>query len=230
MNHIPSLDWLKGTQILCVLFCFSSCSSTSQKDESILTSQDSVVIERNADSAFHSIEHSQNQVQSGDLILRIGKDFTSDVVRKMSKKDPTYSHCGIANWENDTLFVYHSLGGQWNPDQTIRRDTYTFFCNPYESKGFGIFRYQFNPSQMSRLIQTTQAFYHQKITFDMQFDLATDDKMYCTEFIYKILLNALPNEHFIQLSTINHIPYVAVDNLYLNSFCTEIKRVVFPQP
>jgi hypothetical protein len=224
------LNWLKGIQLLCVLFCFSSCSSTSQKDESVLASQDSVAIERNADSAFHSIKQSQNHVHSGDLILRTGKDFTSDVVRKMSKKDPTYSHCGIANWENDTLFVYHSLGGQWNPDQTIRRDPYIFFCNPYENKGFGVFRYKINPTQMEHLIQTTRAFYHQKITFDMQFDLATNDKMYCTEFIYKILLKALPNEYFIQLSEINHIPYVAVDNLFLNPHCREIKRVVFSQP
>ena len=81
-------------------------------------------------------------IKQGDLIVRTGKDFTSEMMRLLSAKDKTYSHCGIASIEHDSLFVYHAIGGEWNPDQKLRRDPFEIFCNPYENRGFGIFRYK----------------------------------------------------------------------------------------
>ena len=84
-------------------------------------------------------------IQNGDLILRTGRDFTSEIMRQLSTKDKTYSHCGIASIEHDSVFVYHSIGGEWNPDQKLRRDPFEIFCNPFENRGFGIFRYKLRP-------------------------------------------------------------------------------------
>lgn len=228
MRLFNYLNWFHSCKILLLILCISSCTDFS-KSKTPIDTEDIRINKTIADSAFRKIHLAQQLVHSGDLILRTGRDFTSDVVRKMSTKDLTFSHCGIASWENDTLFVYHSLGGQWNPEQTIRRDTFAFFCNPYENKGLGIFRYQFNPKEIQKVIEQTKEFYHQKIIFDMQFDLATDDKMYCTEFIYKILQKVLPKQNVIPLTKNKNISYIALDNLFLNAHCAEIKRMIFPQ-
>ncbi len=228
MRTFNYLNCFHQCKILLLFLCISSCTdfskSTIQDD-----TQDITIDKTIADTAFKQIHLAKQLVHSGDLILRTGRDFTSDIVRKMSTKDFTFSHCGIASWENDTLFVYHSLSGQWNPEKTIRRDTFAFFCNPYENKGLGIYRYQFNSEEIQKIVEQTKEFYHQKIIFDMQFDLATDDKMYCTEFIYKIFQKVLPNQNIIPLTKNQNISYVAVDNLFLNDHCAEIKRMIFPQ-
>ncbi len=61
------------------------------------------------------------------MVLRTGNDFTSESLRQLSFTDKTYSHCGIASIENDSIFIYHALGGEWNPDEKLRRDPIELF-------------------------------------------------------------------------------------------------------
>ncbi len=149
------------------------------------------------------------------------------MMRRLSQKDKTYSHCGIAEWEKDTLFVYHALGGELNPDQKIRRDPFRLFCNPYENRGFGVFRYKINDQQQKNIGNIARTFYADNIKFDLLFDLESDDKMYCSEFVYKTIERATGDSIKPGTTTFNHKKFIAVDNLFVNSFCTQIERVVF---
>ena len=63
--------------------------------------------------------------------------------------------------------------------------------------------------------------------FDMQFDLASDNRMYCTEFVYKAVEEASNHKILLSTTTLNHKKFVAPDNLFINPACVEIKRVVF---
>ena len=144
-------------------------------------------------------------------------------MRRLSLHDKTYSHSGIASLENDTLFVYHAMGGEWNPDKKICRDPFELFCNPYENRGFGIYRYQLDKKQLNRFTDSAKSYYKQGVTFDMKFDLATDDKMYCTEFIFKAMNPIIP----ISTTTMNGITFVAPDNLYSIKECSMLKQINF---
>lgn len=88
----------------------------------------------------------------------------------------------------------------------------------------------------------------------MNFDLSTDDKMYCAELIAKAVEKASDNRISFSKSQINKalkekylkkllekriVPsakiadqkeYIALDNLYFNSHCKEIMKVVFGDP
>lgn len=206
----------------CLLFFITSCGAVSDKylpPNSIAGVKEKLKIEE----AFATIRQEKTTVKTGDLIMRTGNDFTSDVMRKLSLEDKTYSHCGIASLENDTLFVYHAMGGEWNPDKKIRRDPFILFCNPNENRGFGIFRYSLSDTQMVRFLSNITSYYQQGILFDMKFDLTTDDKMYCTEYIYKALDEIIP----LPTTTINGITFVAPDNLYTISGCEPIKQIDF---
>lgn len=210
--------WLPG----CLLLFLASCGAVSDKnlpDNSIVLEKEKLKIEK----AFSIIRQEKFFVKTGDLIMRTGNDFTSDVMRKLSLEDKTYSHCGIASLENDTLFVYHAMGGEWNPDKKIRRDPFTLFCNPHENRGFGIFRYQLNSNQMAQFLSNVTSHYQQGVFFDTKFDLASDDKMYCTEYIYKSLDKILS----LPTTTISEIEFIAPDNLYSISGCEVIKQIDF---
>lgn len=221
------LIFFKRWPLCYLLFLAFACASQKEKENSFDTKRDSVAEEKKINNAFLQINEATKTVNAGDLILRTGKDFISDVMRKLSQHDKTYSHCGIANWENDTLFVYHALGGEFNPDQKIRRDAFEFFCNPYQNRGFGIFRYKINPGQQKNIIQLAKQYYSQQIMFDMQFDLETNDRMYCSEYVYKSIVTATSGATTINTTTLNKIQFIAVDNLFINPNCEEIKRIKF---
>lgn len=215
---------MKRRLCCCLLFFMMACHS--QKEKAIdpdIARKDSVIEYKNATIAFVQINNAQQFVQSGDLILRTGRDYTSEVMRNLSRHDKTYSHCGIASIENDSVFVYHAIGGEWNPNQKLRRDLFVLFCNPYENRGFGIYRYSFNNEQKKEMLQNAHKFYKAETMFDMQFNLATDDRMYCSEFVYKAIKPTL----VLKTTTINHITFVAIDNLFPDAYCNEIKRVRF---
>ncbi len=227
MNQFLKLFSIKRWPLCCLLFCVLSCHFGKEKQITSIQKRDSLIEQQKANSAFVQIHLVKNLVRSGDLILRTGKDFTSEMMRKLSHHDKTYSHCGIASWENDTLFVYHALGGEWNPDQKLRRDPFELFCNPYENRGFGVFRYKINTMQENNIIKQAHEYYHQGVMFDMKFNLSTDDRMYCSEFVYKIIKKSAGDSIKLNTTTLNNIQFVAVDNLFLNKKCREIKRIVF---
>jgi hypothetical protein len=63
--------------------------------------------------------------------------------------------------------------------------------------------------------------------FDTQFNLASDDRMYCSEFVYKAIEQATNNKTVLPVTTINNIKFITLDNLFINPFCTEVKRVTY---
>jgi hypothetical protein len=227
MNFFFGKITFKRWQSCCLLFFLIACHSQSRYDTFTVTKTDSQKEERNVTTALESIYQYKKMVKTGDLVVRTGKDFTSETMRLLSTKDKTYSHCGIASIENDTLFVYHSIGGEWNPDQKLRRDPFEIFCNPYENRGFGIFRYKITSGEDVNLIKAVHKFYNKKIMFDLQFNLESDDRMYCSEFVYKAIEQATANKIVLPTTTINHTKFIAIDNLFINPFCSEIKRIVF---
>ncbi|MDB5198206.1 MAG: hypothetical protein JWO92_169 [Chitinophagaceae bacterium] len=202
-----------------------ACNNSSIYNPLKLNAVDSAVIKLKNERAFVSIEKEKPLIQQGDMILRTGNDFTSESLRQLSFTDKTYSHCGIASIENDTVFVYHALGGEWNPDEKLRRDPLELFCNPEENRGFGIFSFKFNASQINTLDSLVKAWYKNGLMFDMKFDLATNDRMYCAEFVSKAVSQCTNHRINFSTSRINNFEFVAVDNLFLNPGCLEKKRV-----
>src|SRR5690606_33196633 len=59
-------------------------------------------------------------LRTGDLALRTGNDITSRMFCEFNRIDKTYSHCGMVVVEHGYPFVYHSIGGEDNPDQRLR--------------------------------------------------------------------------------------------------------------
>lgn len=174
--------------------------------------------------AGHIIDSITGSIRTGDLIARTGNDFTSYCLRQFCQTDDTYSHCGIASIENDSVFVYHALGGDFNPHQKILREPLALFAAPLANHGFGVFRFSIDDLQQQKLLLETKTAYRRGIPFDMDFDLETDEQMYCSEFTAKMYRRCYGNDTMFTASRIGSFDFLAPDNLFTHPYCRAVFR------
>lgn len=225
MNNfkIKIIRWLSGYLIL-----FSaSCRQHDSYKTFVPTKEDSLQQQAVISNAYRQIDSVKYFIKSGDLITRTGNDFTSESLRSLNQRDRTYSHCGIASIEHDSVFVYHALGGDFNPDQKIRRDPIELFAEPATNKGIGIFRFLVPDSNRLQYAAQARNLFKKGIMFDMDFDLATDDRMYCAEYVYKVLVKASRNTLSFNHSYIKGFEFIGVDDIFLNPLCRMQARLVY---
>lgn len=212
----------------CLLFFLMACSARSETKEA-RTSDEYSSTELKESAAIDSIQVSTKIVSNGDLIVRCGRDAASLIMRNLSAGEKMWSHCGVAYWENDSPMVYHALGGESNPDMALRRDPFVLFCNPFENKSFGIYRYHLSGQEQMNLRKTILSYYKRHLPFDMKFDLATDNEMYCSELVKKSLEGATSHRISIPENFAGGKKIVGVGNL-LTPDCILIKKLSFSLP
>jgi hypothetical protein len=195
-----------------------------------------------------------DSIREGDLVLRCGNDFISESLSDFSQKEKLYSHSGFAMMDNGTMYIYSNMAGDINPDEIMRRDIVDSFTTPVHNIALGIYRYDLTNSELEKLKNIVHTHYMNRLQFDMNFDLSTDDKMYCAEMIAKSVEQAtgkriifskslitpdLKDKYLKKLLDKKVIPsakvaeqreYLALDNLYMNSHCREVAKIVFDKP
>ena len=157
-----------------------------------------------------------SQLKSGDLIFRHGRGFISNTLMNLGQREKKYSHAGIVSVENGNIFVYHAIGGEQNVSNKLRKDKLDDFCSPQNVHAFGIYRSDFSQEQVKLVLEKVSDFYKSELEFDTKFDLLSNDRMYCTEMIYKIFNAVAGDWNYISLSAVGSKKYVACDDLYLN--------------
>jgi len=162
---------------------------------------------------IRAIDSAVRQLRSGDLVLRTGADAISVMLRQMNLRDKTYSHCGIVMVEDGYPFIYHSIGGEDNPDERLRRDSAVFFFSPVYNERLGIARLELASAQIAQLQAIVRRYYTARVPFDLDFDMATDDRLYCAEFVYKAVQEATADTGYFSMSRVLERTYVGVDNL-----------------
>ena len=196
----------------------------------------------------------KDSIREGDLILRCGNDFISESLSDFSQQEKLYSHSGIALMNEGTMYVYSNMAGNINPDEIIRRDKVDSFISPANNVALGIYRYDLTKDELEKLKSIVLDHYANKLQFDMNFDLSTDDKMYCAEMIAKSVGQATNNRISFSKSLITPVlkskymkklldnkvipsakiadqrEYLALDNLYINPHCRQIAKVIFGKP
>lgn len=175
----------------------------------------------------HVVDSAISILRSGNIVLRRGLGADSYMLSQMNRKDKTYSHCGIVMIENGYPFIYHAIGGEDNPDQRLRRDSASYFFSPRNNDGIAVVNYALTQEENSRLRTVVAAFYAARPRFDMKFDLATDDQLYCSEFVYKALNKAMSDTAYIRASHALGRAFIGVDDLFMNEHHPSVCRIKF---
>ncbi len=236
---------LNKNSLLYLIFVlqFFACNNKHEKQKDVST----IVTEKyeqQLKQSWDSVNKSKTTIKNGDLVCRTGFDYISKSLQSFNDSDKTYSHSGLAFKENNQIYIYHSIAGDdENPSECFMKELYDSFVNPEKKYCFGIYRYEIDTTEANCLHGKFKEFVQKKIKFDELFDMQNDDKLYCSEAIAKSL-NKCTNSR-IQIPTTKRFikkmkekgyqhlegktfEYWALDNLYRNSFCKPINKVVFP--
>ena len=237
--------------ILFSAFIAFACTDNGDKGSAKIPASlpDSLLKER-----WNVINVVADSIREGDLVLRCGNDFISESLSDFSQKEKLYSHSGFALMDNGTMYIYSNMAGDINPDEIIRRDIVDSFITPVHNIAVGVYRYDITNTELERLKKIVHSHYMNKLQFDMNFDLSTDDKMYCAELIAKsveqatekritfsksLITPGLKEKYIKKLLSKKVIPsakvaaqreYLALDNLYMNPHCREVTKIVFDNP
>ena len=210
--------------ILCILFgCGQDRISPkrSKESEPVLSSSG-----YNLPSS-KGIADTKKMLKPGDIILRTGNDLISSLFAQLNMRDKTYSHCGIVFSENNQWVVYHSIGGEDNPDEKLRKDLLETFISSDHNLGYGVCRYNIGHNQQIQLHRTVDSFYSAGTPFDMQFDLQSDDRLYCAELVYKAFQKSLNNDTFFTTTTHRGFTYISTDNIFVNNKAQILCHIVY---
>lgn len=180
--------------------------------------------------AWKTAEHSLPTLQSGDLIFRHGRGFISDALMSFSRHEHKYSHAGIVVVEDGIPCVIHAIGGEENKSNKLKKDLLSVFCNPASAHSFGIYRLDASPEEKNKICSAAENYYKDGLEFDTDFDLNTDNRMYCTEFVWKILNNTIASANCLPSASFSGIKYVSCDDIYLQPFCKNIFSFDFDNP
>lgn len=182
----------------------------------------------NAWNRFHA-DSCLQIVRDGDLVLRSGSDAISGLFKKVNTRDKTYSHAGIVFIENGCPMVYNLMGSAEEPEALLRRDSLAHFISPYDNTGYGVYRYKLNKGQVDKLHDLSVRYFKEKRRFDPHFDLATDSSLYCTEFVYKALIEVTGDKKYFETTQTADFSFVSVDNLFLKKGVKLICKIVYIQ-
>jgi len=196
--------------------------------------------------AANMIRKGERLVRNGDIIVRDHVDQLSQAIKRFNRIDPSYSHAGIVIIENGYPFVYHVLPDRNHPLVNICRDSLKRFCAPSEINGFGIFRYHLPPGSVAVMKQQLKAWQSQHIRFDPWFSYRSEDQLYCSEMVAKLISKATQGAilfEFTRPTTLEKQLYLtrfpkakqhhledsilAIDNLYMNPHCKTIARFMY---
>jgi Permuted papain-like amidase enzyme, YaeF/YiiX, C92 family len=193
----------------------------------------------------NTITDCKKLAQRGDLVVRMGDDFISQVLADIAPKEKKFSHAGIVEIVDGKTYVYNINPKSTNyiNDDTVRLEPIDSFLNPNKNKAVGLYRYKLSNKGIDSFINVIKYFKQQQARFDMKFDIKDDNNLYCTELIAKSLERSTNNQIHFQRHIVDSIqvigvkrffkimndeidlkkyPIITLDHLYLNSYCTPI--------
>lgn len=213
MKKLNNIFWI----ILVFIF---SCK------EEIKTTKENAIV-KSTKSYQKEIDSCKQFLKEGSIILRTGNDAISSMFAQLNNSDKTFSHCGIAFKINEEWFVFHSIGGEDNPDEKLRKEPFDSFVNQNHNNGFGICQYAIKKEQLNKLKTTVLNWHLKEIPFDMKFDLKTNDHLYCAEMVYKAFNIAFATDSFFSITNHKGFKYVSTDNIFVNKDAQMLCHLIY---
>ena len=128
----------------------------------------------------------------GDLILRRGKSFVSQLVLIGDKKSQ-YSHVGIVIIRDNTPCVIHAVPGEAenNEPEYVRMETIPEFLDVSKSADFAVYTLKNQYKDIGdKVAEKAFEYYKKRIQFDSSFNLEDHSRLYCTELVWCAFLAA----------------------------------------
>ena len=130
-----------------------------------------------------------SHVQTGDIILSVGYSFKSELVKSLepaSAHSTDYSHIGMFLRTEDSLSIVHMS----IDDNCIKREELNQFIVNNKVLEYDVFRMKKIMFCQKKLSLFVDSLLYAGKEFDYTFNIKDDKSFYCTEFVYKALIQA----------------------------------------
>ncbi len=154
-------------------------------------------------------------LKDGDLLFRRGYGIDSTVSMNFSQGEKRYSHAGIIFKKDNKVFIIHSEEDKKNGHNGVYVEPIEDFLEGISI--WAVYRFNLTSELRKKVINYSLTLKEQGIIFDIDFNLDEDKKMYCSEFIYKVINRTTKQElirggkHFLGRK------FVTISDLYQNN-------------
>jgi len=132
-----------------------------------------------------------NLLQDGDILLRHGYGFVSDMIVKTLKEDFSISHCAILVKDDSAFNVIHSVSQSLSEFDGVQIQDLRRFVNDSKKNSLIVLRYKnSNGEDRESISQRARYYLERQVPFDNSFDINDTTRYFCTELIWKIFLDA----------------------------------------
>lgn len=129
-------------------------------------------------------------LQEGDIILRHGQGFVSNMIVKSLKEELPLSHVGIiTRQESGKLMVVHSVSRSVSDYDGVQMEDLDRFVRESLANSLVVVRYKaLDQVQEGPQLLSRRAHYYlkQRVPFDHSFDFDDDSRFFCTELVGRV--------------------------------------------
>ena len=125
-------------------------------------------------------------MKDGDLVFRKGRSIESRVVL-ITDRASSYSHVGVIYMLNEIPYVIHTVPDESKNDiDYVKMEKLSVFFSSEKASRGSVFRLKEPYKNSAKLAAlTAKSYFDDKIVFDDAFDLKSENKLYCTELVWK---------------------------------------------
>lgn len=140
---------------------------------------------------YPTIHIPEADFRSADLALRLGRSIESDLIARGEESGNRYSHIGLLIESDSGMIVVDIEPSTDKESEQIKAQSVGDFFNPEKAIAGAIMRYDgLDSTQINTLKNKTIELLNSSITFDHDYQLSDNSKMYCTELI-EVLFNTI---------------------------------------
>lgn len=157
--------------------------------------------------------HPTPPLQSGDVVLRHGNSLWSSVFAQLNSRDRRFSHAGVVIGDGFRWYVIHAEADNLGRYGQVRMDEWEIFSR--DAQRLAILRLN-DVSAADRTADAALSMYHHTLPFDFSFDLTRLDAVYCSELVWRALMEALQHDPLPEKAVVHGRNAVLVENLLLD--------------
>lgn len=160
------------------------------------------------------------QLKSGDIVCRLGGGFFSNYFRKYASKEKKYSHIGIVEVKNDTVFIIHTEASELTGVGCVKKESINCFLE--NILVFDFYRVQVNRNIRKKIVVKAKEYYNKKVPFDLDFNSFNNEKMYCTELVANVLNRAFDSIVIVPTLKLGAKKMYGLDDIYKNKLVNKL--------
>lgn len=132
-----------------------------------------------------------DSLQDGDILLRHGFGVVSDAISRGLNEEYAVSHCAIVRKPTqDSIVVIHSVSSSLSDVDGVQSVGIKRFIRESKPNSVILVRFQDPSGKSNSLLSQRADYYLQKqVPFDNAFDIKDSSKFYCTELLWKCILD-----------------------------------------